>query len=159
MTGWNYTFLSPWAASLTPPFLNRRLMSETSRLSYHKHFTLTLYSVPKHSAEVYIFHLQLRVCVWSLASADHLCTCLWRVGSVSGSRFTGEEMSCVNSPLNSPLPYPLLYPCKDSICVKSTGFSQAKYILPAKSRFAVRSQGHKSLCSLIKSLENKWFLF
>lgn len=33
-------FLSPWAASLTPPFLNRHFMSETSRLSYHKHFTL-----------------------------------------------------------------------------------------------------------------------
>lgn len=136
-------FLSPWAASLTPPFLNRHLMSETPRLSYHKHFTLTLYSVPKHSTEVYIFHLQLRVCVWSLASADHLCTRLWRVGSVSESRFTGEEMSCVNSPLTSPLPYPLLYPCKDSICVKSSGFSHAKYIWPAKTRFAVSHKATK----------------
>lgn len=120
-------FFSPWAVPLTPPFFNRRLTSGTSRLSYHKHLNLPLYSVPKHSTEVYIFHLQLRVCVWSVASADHLCTRLWRVGSVSGSRFTGKEMSCVNSHLTSPLPYPLIYPCKDTICVKSTRFIRAKY--------------------------------
>lgn len=139
--GWiwldNIFFFTPWAVPLIPPFVNRRLTSETSRLSYHKHFSLPLYSVPKHSTEVYIFHLQLRVCVWSVGSASHLCTRLWWVGSVNGSRFTGEEMSCVNSHLTSPLPYPLPYPCKDTICVKSTKFSCAKYFWPAKSRFAV----------------------
>lgn len=115
-------FVLPWTVPLTPPFFNRSLTSRISRLSYHKHLNLPLYSVPKHSTEVYIFHLQLRICVWSVASANHLCTCLWRVGLVSRSSFTGEEMSCVNSHLNSPLPYPLFYPCKDTICVKSTRF-------------------------------------